>query len=82
MILRWPRLFFLISWFKYRPHSVVARHTINHGESVTNTDQSLGIISASQTLSFGQAQTAPLKEIQILALKRIAQNLEACHSKC
>jgi hypothetical protein len=37
-----------------------ARYTMNDGWSITNTDQSLGIISASQTVSFGQGKTAPL----------------------
>jgi len=36
------------------------RYTINDGWSITNTDQSLGIISASQTVSYGQGKTAPL----------------------
>ncbi len=37
-----------------------ARYTINDGWSITNTDQNLGIISASQTVSFGQGKTVPL----------------------
>jgi len=37
-----------------------ARYTINDGWSITNTDKSLGFISAAQTVSFGQGKTAPL----------------------
>ncbi len=37
-----------------------AQYTINDGWSITNTDQSLGIISASQTVSFGKGKTVPL----------------------
>jgi len=37
-----------------------ARYTINKGFSITNTDKDLGIISASQTVSFGKGKSAPL----------------------
>ncbi len=37
-----------------------ARYTANDGWSITNTDQNLGIISASQTVSFGKGKTVPL----------------------
>ncbi len=37
-----------------------ARYTINKGFSINNTDKDLGIISASQTVSFGKGKTAPL----------------------
>lgn len=38
----------------------VAKFTIADGWAITNTDKDLGIISASQTVSFGQGKTAPL----------------------
>ncbi|RKX62865.1 MAG: hypothetical protein DRP37_00405 [Thermodesulfobacteriota bacterium] len=37
-----------------------ARYTINDGWSITNTDNNLGIISASQTVSYGQGKTVPM----------------------
>ncbi len=37
-----------------------ARYTINDGWQITNTDENLGIISASQTVSFGKGKTVPL----------------------
>lgn len=37
-----------------------ARYTVNDGWSITNTDNELGIISAAQTVSFGNGKTAPL----------------------
>jgi glutamine cyclotransferase len=37
-----------------------ARYTVNDGWSITNTDKNLGIISASQTVSYGQGKTVPL----------------------
>jgi len=37
-----------------------ARYIAQDGWQVNNTDQSLGIISASQTVSYGQGKTAPL----------------------
>ena len=38
----------------------VARYIVQDGWQISNTDQSLGIISASQTVSYGQGKTAPL----------------------
>lgn len=37
-----------------------AKYTLNDGWKVTNIDQDLGIISASQDVSFGNGKTAPL----------------------
>jgi hypothetical protein len=37
-----------------------ARYTINDGWQITNTDENLGIISASRTVSFGDGKTVPL----------------------
>ena len=37
-----------------------ARYISSDGWSITNTDKDLGIISASQTVSFGQGKTVPL----------------------
>ncbi len=57
---------------KYKTHAVVnnisrkeamkraARYTATEGWSITNTDENLGIISATQTVSYGQGKTAPL----------------------
>jgi hypothetical protein len=37
-----------------------AKHLAVEGYSITSTDKELGIISASQTVSFGQGKTVPL----------------------
>lgn len=37
-----------------------ARYIAQDGWQINNTDQSLGVISASQTVSYGQGKTAPL----------------------
>ncbi len=37
-----------------------ARYTINDGWQITNTNENLGIISASQTVSYGKGKTVPL----------------------
>lgn len=37
-----------------------ARYTVNDGWTITNTDNKLGIISASQTVSYGDGKTVPL----------------------
>lgn len=37
-----------------------ARHISNDGWNITNTDTNLGIISAAQTVSYGQGKTVPL----------------------
>lgn len=37
-----------------------AHYTVNDGWSIMNTDENLGIISASQTVSYGQGKTVPL----------------------
>ncbi len=36
------------------------RYTVNDGWSITNTDNELGMISASQSVSYGQGTVAPL----------------------
>jgi len=38
----------------------VARYILSDGWQINNTDSKLGIISASQTVSYGQGKTAPL----------------------
>ena len=37
-----------------------AKYLAKDGWSITNTDKELGVISASQTVSYGQGKTAPL----------------------
>jgi hypothetical protein len=37
-----------------------AKHLALEGYSITNTDKEIGIISASQTVSYGQGKTVPL----------------------
>ena len=37
-----------------------ARYTLNDGWQITNTDENLGIISASKTVSYGHGKTVPL----------------------
>jgi ABC-type Fe3+-hydroxamate transport system substrate-binding protein len=37
-----------------------AKHLALEGYSITNTDKEMGLISASQTVSFGQGKTVPL----------------------
>ncbi len=37
-----------------------AKHLAIEGYSITNTDKEMGLISASQTVSFGQGKTVPL----------------------
>jgi hypothetical protein len=37
-----------------------AQYTVNDGWTITNTDSELGVISATQTVSFGSGKTAPL----------------------
>jgi len=37
-----------------------ARYTVNNGFTIISTDKELGIISASQTVSYGKGKTVPL----------------------
>ena len=40
-----------------------ARYLTSNGWSITNTDKDLGIISASQTVSYGQGKTVPFNVV-------------------